>query len=85
MSQTMLLSSGLQPSTDTTDTRDTNNPFTTKDDDYFVLDFKDDIKDIKYDRPKENDYFIEVTEDELISRLMEETDQDMKEFCKYVF
>jgi hypothetical protein len=48
----------------------------------FVLDFKDDINDLKYDKTKENDYLIEVTEDELTSRLMEENDQDMKEFCK---
>jgi DNA primase large subunit len=56
-----------------------------KDEDCFTLEFKDDIKEIKYEKVKENDYFIEVTQEELTSRLMEETDQDMKEFCKLFF
>ena len=49
----------------------------------FMLEFVEDIKELKFEDNDtfNNDYLIEVTQDELNNRCSNEIDENMKQFC----
>ena len=59
-------------------------PQASSNNDYF-LELVDNVGELKYEENEEynTDYMIEMTQEELSSRLLSETDENMKEFCNF--
>ncbi len=84
---TYSIKEGITINTQGNDTNPSKNFFPQSSNNEFFLELVENVGELKYEDGGEynSDYMIEMTQDELSSRLLSSTDENMKEFCMISF